>query len=226
MNSKVVKTEEVSKENICEALREYCNAKGVSQRVAATKIGVSDATINNVLTGKWNVISEEMWRKIWNAVGTGNKEPLFNTADHLAIKKLCSTARKNRLMIGLTGDTGMGKTRSLESIKRGRNTFYIVYKKTMNARQFLCTILKELGIVFEGNKYDMVNRIAEELNVLTSPLLIIDEAGKLPHTVMQYLHDLRDYTINNCGIVLAGMPYFEENLKNMPGSKRKDVQSF
>jgi type II secretory pathway predicted ATPase ExeA len=129
-------------------------------------------------------------------------------------------------MIGLTGDTGMGKTRSLESIKRGRNTFYVVFKKTMNARQFLSAILKELGIVFEGNKYDMVNRFAEELNVLPSPLLIVDEAGKLPHTVMQYLHDLRDYTLNNCGIVLAGMPYFEENLRKNARKQKEGCAEF
>jgi plasmid maintenance system antidote protein VapI len=79
MNSKLTKTEEVSKETIFEALQEVCTTKGLSQRAAATRIGVSDATINNVLTGKWNVISEEMWRKIWSAVGTGSKEPLLKS---------------------------------------------------------------------------------------------------------------------------------------------------
>src|SRR5687768_856937 len=101
MNSKVNKTDEISKEIISEAVREYCQTKNLSQRELATKCKTSDATINNILKGKWEAISEKMWRNIWNVVGEGKTETLFNTTDHASIVLLCDASRKRQLMIGL-----------------------------------------------------------------------------------------------------------------------------
>lgn len=69
-----------------------------------------------------------------------------------------------------------------------------------------------MGISFEGSIHDMVNRIADEINTMSSPLIIIDESGKITHSMIMYLQVLRDKTIKNCGIVLGGMPYFKSTL--------------
>jgi DNA transposition AAA+ family ATPase len=213
MNSKINKNEEFSIEQISEAVKEYCQTKNMSQRELATKCGVSDATINSIINGKWESIKESMWKKIWNVVGKSDVEVIYNTRDHASIVQLCNASRNKRLMIGLIGDTGMGKTTSLKLLARKRNTYYVSYDKTMKAKQFFSSILQEMGISFEGSIYDMVNRIAEQLNDKTSnPLLIIDESGKITHNVMLYMHVLRDKTKKNCGIVLSGMPYFKNNL--------------
>lgn len=226
MITKLKNANEIPKETISNAVKEYCSSKGLSQNDLAVKSGVSGATINKVLNGKWDDISETMFRKLWNAVNDVRSSTLFSTNDYRAIKKACDQARKNCFMIGLTGDTGMGKTTALKILSRQKNTFYVAYDKTMKSRQFFAAILKEMGIAFEGNIHEMVNKISDELNVLDEPLLMIDEAGKITHNVMLYVHVLRDKTDTNCGIALAGMPYFETNLKKNSNKQKEGYAEF
>ena len=58
----------------------------------------------------------------------------------------------------------------------------------------------------------MIEKASEILNSKNTPLLIVDEAGKLSPALLLYLHDLRDNTIGHAGIVLAGVDYFKANL--------------
>ncbi len=159
-------------------------------------------------------------RKIWVKVSEG-EEMIILTKDFAAVHQACNKARKNHLMIGITCDTGTGKTTALEVYSRQKHVFYVVYDKTMKAKQVFIQLLREMGIAFEGGIHDMVNMAADEINTLSKPVIIIDEAGKLTHNMILYLHVLRDKTIKNCGIVLAGMPYFHANiLKN--ANKQKE----
>lgn len=226
MTTKLKKANEVSKETIREAVKEYCTTKGFSQKELYAKAGVSDGTISKILNGKFEGISDVMFKKLWNVVNNVRLSTLFSTNDYRAVKKACDQARKNCFMIGITGDTGMGKTTALKIISRNRNTFYVSYDKTMKSREFFAAILKELGISFMGNVHEMVNKIVDELSVLDAPLLMIDEAGKLTHNVMLYLHVVRDKTDSNCGIILAGMPYFETNLRKNSDKQKEGYAEF
>lgn len=217
---------EFSKEAIAEAVKEFCSTGAISQRKLARKTGISDATINKIVNHKWEGIKEETWRKLWNAVSVGNTVSIVNTRDYNAIMQACKIARSRKFMIGLLGDTGMGKTTSLKALSRQRNTYYVSYEKTMRAKQFFTAILKEMGIDFDGSIHDMVNKIADELNVQANPLLIIDESGKLTQNVLLYMHVLRDKTDINCGIVLAGMPYFKTNLQKLSNKQKEGMSEF
>jgi hypothetical protein len=44
--------------------------------------------------------------------------------------------------------------------------------------------------------------------------LIIDEAGKISVNQLQFIHELRDLTEKNLGIILSGPEYFHTNLKD------------
>lgn len=69
-------------------------------------------------------------------------------------------------------------------------------------------------------------RIADELNTISSPLVIVDEAGKITHTMILYLHVLRDKTLKNCGFVLGGMPYFKSNLVKFSNKGKEGFAEF
>ncbi len=213
-------------EQIRTAINDYCSVKGLSKNELATQAGVSGATLSKIENGKWDDIDEKLWRKIWNKVSDANTPGIFKTTDFSTCTKACEAAQKNRLMVGLIADTGMGKTTALTAFSLRKNVFYLVYDKTMAPKHFFAALLKEMGIAFEGTIHQMVNKIADELNTLSNPLVIIDEAGKISHTMILYLHVLRDKTLKNCGIVLAGMPYFKSNMAKFSNKGKEGYAEF
>ncbi len=153
-------------------------------------------------------------------------QQVFETNDFSSVVTLCNRARRDNLMVGITADTGMGKTTALETYSKRKNVYYVVYDKTMKPKNFFIALLKQMGFDFEGTIHQMVNRIADELNAQSNPLIIVDEAGKINHTMILYLHVLRDKTIKNCGIVLAGMPYFKSNLIKFSNKEKEGYAEF
>jgi len=217
----------VEKNEIKEAINIYKASKGLSQNKLANQIGVSSATLSQIENANWNDIKDEMWRKIKNKVCVADaNNQLFVTNDFTACTNACEIAQRNRFMVGITGDTGTGKTTALETYAKQKNVFYVAYDKTMKPKQFFTALLREMGVDFEGSINEMVNRIAEELNTISSPLVIVDEAGKITHTMILYLHVLRDKTIKNCGFVLGGMPYFKSNLIKFSNKGKEGFAEF
>lgn len=214
------------KENIRSAINQYCTAKGLSKNELATQAGVSAATLSNIENRKWEDINDKLWRKVWNKVSDTVTLNVVTTSDYKDCQQLCKSAQENHYMIGLIADTGMGKTTALTAYSYAKNVFYVTYEKSMAPKHFFIALLREMGIPFEGNINAMLNRIADELNSISSPLIIIDEAGKLTHTMVLYLHVLRDKTIKNCGIVLAGMPYFKINLQKFSNKQKEGYAEF
>jgi DNA transposition AAA+ family ATPase len=156
-----------------------------------------------------------------------NKFELYQTSDLQSVFHQCEFTKSNRFMTGLLADTGMGKTTSLKAyVSANKNTFMVTVDKTMNAKRLYLKILATLGIQFDGNIHDVMLKIAAELNRMDSPLLIVDEAGKMNHVMMLYMHDLREYTRENCGILLAGMPYFKKNLQKFADKQKEGCSEF
>lgn len=214
------------KGEIKKAVNQYCKDKGLSKCDFSVKSGISDATLCNLEAERWEKLSNAMLIRIWNFCNQNIVEDLYSTTDFVSTFKICDKARKYHFMIGLTADTGMGKTTAISAYSRRKNVFYVCYDKTMNPRQFFISLLRELAYPFDGNLNEMIARAADELNRMESPLLIIDEAGKLNQTMILYLHVLRDKIKGNCGVVLAGMPYFKDNMQRMASKEKEGYAEF
>lgn len=214
------------KAEIKKAVNDYCKEKGLSKASFAVKSDVSDATLCALEKENWNSLSKSMLLKLWNFVNQDKVEELYQSVDFVSTFNACEKARKYCFMVGVTADTGMGKTTALRTYARQKNVFYVSYDKTMNAGQFFIALLRELAIPFFGTLNEMMNRAAEELNRLESPLVIVDEAGKLTHSMILYLQVLRDKTSGNCGLVLAGMPYFKANMQKYATREKEGYAEF
>ncbi len=96
------------------------------------------------------------------------------------------------------------------------NVFYVTATASMTPKQFYIGIINELGLEgnYESHKlYDLINTICFYLKTTDEKnLLIIDEAGKFKPRFLEYLHELRDGTEENTGIVIAGPKYFEDHI--------------
>lgn len=211
-----------------ELLTDFLEKKQVSKVKLAKKIGISHAVLTYVSQEQWENVSDEMLLKIINALKVSHDDyKLIKTANFNTVINLCKDAAKRHYLYGLVGCTGAGKTTALKQYYASNpNVFYVECKNIMNRKHFFGAILKELGINFIGTVYDMVNRIEEEFKSIENPLLIIDEAGKLSHTLILDLHDLRNATMNNLGIILSGCEYFKENLEKGVQKDKQGVPEF
>lgn len=219
-------TKVAERTEIKNAVNSYCKAKAMSKEDLALQIGISGATLSDIANDKWDAINERMWQKVWNYVRPFNIPQLYKTADFQAAENLCLKAKANHYMAGLLADTGMGKTTALKSIARQENVFYIYYDTNMRPNHFFYELGKLLGYEYEAKMYDMVNKVCDTLNTLDSPLILIDEAGKLTDPMLMAIHVLRDKTIHNCGIVLGGMPYFKHNLIKKANKQKIGISEF
>lgn len=204
----------------------YCAENGISRSAFGTICGVSDATLSFIENEKWNKISDEMAQKIKSFIDGRKAEDLYQSYDLIDICRACSTAREHHFMIGILADTGIGKTTSLRFYSRQKNVFYVSFYKSMTAPQFFEELLREMAISYAGNLHNMINRVVEELNKKENPLVIIDEASIINRNMMLYLRELRDKTVSNCGIILAGMPYFKEKLVKYADGHKEGCAEF
>lgn len=144
------------------------------------------------------------------------------------INENCYDAIEYKRMIAFIGDSGFGKTKSLEYfMNKNRNVYYVVVEKSMTSRKFYIELLNILGFTntFGGSDLNnLIKSISFHLNQSKQPnLLIIDEAGKFSANQLLYLHEIRDNTKNNTGIILCGPPYFKKNMENWKLAEKQGI---
>ena len=204
------------KEMIRVRLGEYCEMKGSQKRAATSLGGVSPATVTQIVTGKWELINEKMWRSI--AAQIGVKQTRWNiveTRNYKALSDIFSDAQENALVLAVCGEAGTGK--SLTAAHYGAenpNVYVLACSEYWNRKTFLRELLRVMGKNPAGDTVgDMVDDVVMELKRRENPLIILDEADKLSDQVMfffiTFYNKLEDY----CGIVLMATDYLEKKVR-------------
>lgn len=204
------------KEMIRVRLGEYCEMKGSQKRAATSLVGVSPATVTQIVTGKWELINEKMWRSI--AAQIGVKQTRWNiveTRNYRALSDIFSDAQENALVLAVCGEAGTGK--SLTAAHYGAenpNVYVLACSEYWNRKTFLRELLRVMGKNPAGDTVgDMVDDVVMALKRRENPLIILDEADKLSDQVMfffiTFYNKLEDY----CGIVLMATDYLEKKVR-------------
>ena len=204
------------KEMIRVRLGEYCEMKGSQKRAATSLVGVSPATVTQIVTGKWELINEKMWRSI--AAQIGVKQTRWNiveTRNYKALSEIFADAQENALVLAVCGEAGTGK--SLTAAHYGAenpNVYVLACSEYWNRKTFLRELLRVMGKSPAGDTVgDMVDDVVMELKRRENPLIILDEADKLSDQVMfffiTFYNKLEDY----CGIVLMATDYLEKKVR-------------
>jgi DNA transposition AAA+ family ATPase len=190
-------------QRVTDALRNMSQAELARKMKAQIGYG-SDATVINIKQGNWDLISEEAVNKLRSFFKIDNWK-LRNTHNFNAINKLCDDARTNKRFMAIAGYTGAGKTTALRYYSQNNSeTYYVLATVLMTKRSFLEAIQRSMGLQAGNSLADLMASIVHKLNGSSMPLLIIDDASKLPHSVMRLLQVIYDETEYNAGIVLAG----------------------
>lgn len=198
--------ENIRKQNIVNALRDYCDRYDSQNKAANSLKNVSAATISQMLNNNWELIKDDMWRNV--AAQIGYKEEKWEAVETRGFKRLnkyLQDAQDNSLVMAITGDAGTGKTFTIKNyIANTRQAYLLCCNEYWNRKMFLSELLTSLGRDYTGFTVgEMMHEAVRTLKVQESPLLILDEADKLSDQVLYFFITLYNQLEDECGIVLC-----------------------
>lgn len=187
---------------------------------------ISEATLINVLKGKWESISDDMWRSLGKQVGYSNSASwnLAETLDFNTLLLFFSDAKDYSNVYGITGPAGSGKSTIAEYYARVKpNVYHITCADYFNRKMFLNKLLQAMGKENTGyNVAEMMDLVVETLMKQDTPLIILDEADKLNDQVLYFFITLYNMLKGRCGMVLMATDFLSKRIirgvkKNMKG---------
>lgn len=214
------------KKQIVERLKEYVAQKG-SQNKAATSMNVSSATLSKMLSGDWELISDDMWRNVAAQLGHDSRAwSLARTRASERMMFLLHNAKDDSLTVAVTGDAGCGKTESIRTFARSqRNVYHLCCSEYWNRRTFMAKLLQTMGVDYMGNSVsEMMDEIIDTLKRTEHPLVVLDEADKLSDAVLYFFISLYNQLEGSCGIVLCATSYLEKRIRRGIRLKKKGYE--
>lgn len=190
-----------------------------SQAKAVTGLkNISEATIIAIKKGKWETISEAMWRSLGKQLGyISKKVESWKFVETTHTHELCSIyedARLNSLVFGIVSSAGSGKTYPTEQyVAKTENVYHLNCAEYFNKKTFLSLLLKKMGKENTGySTNEMVEAIVDLANKTENPLIILDEADKLSDQVLYFFITLYNLLADKCGIILMATPQFQKRI--------------
>lgn len=197
-----------NKQRIADLVKEAC--KKTSQVRWANTNKFSGATINMVVNGKWDLISDKMWNKLASAVGFLVDEwHLAPTTNHKLISDMCDMARSKSMSLALSADAGIGKTATLSHYANThKNVFHIQCAEHWSKKVFIHNLYRALGKApGEMTIAELAEGVIEELRQHHRPLVILDEADKLRDPIVLFFIEMYNRLDGICGFLHVGAPY-------------------
>lgn len=214
------------KTKIVSQINAQTSKTGWSASKVANLAGVAKGTISAMVNNKWSSISDEMWEKVSKALDFNPKQ--WNIAQTKDFRRLTATfkkAQKNSLAIGVSYHPGSGKSAAGKTYANENDfAYYLNCAEHFTKRLFLLKLSKAMGMDVEGLRtLEIIERIIDELNAKSSPLVIFDEIDKLNDRTLMFFIEFYNRLEDKCGFVLMGAPYLKERVEK---GVRKDKMGF
>lgn len=205
----------INREEIVKKLAAYCEQKGGQNKAAQSIKGVSAATVSQMLNQNWEKISDEMWRKVQNAIGAKVKGwNVAETQTYQEVMVLLEAAQEESRVMCLTAPAGSGKTFASKMYEKGhRNVYRLMCDEFWSKNDFVEELLKAMGERYDGyTKRERLSLACGKLAKKEQPLLIFDEWDKLSDSVWQFFITLYNRLEDVCGIVMLSTDYVEKRM--------------
>lgn len=205
----------------------YCQQKG-SQRSAANSLdGVSAATISQILSSNWELISDDMWRTV--AAQTDYDPHQWNIAETQAYQRmtfLLQSAQQDALTLAVTGAAGSGKTEAIRNFSRlSPHVYHLCCSEYWNRRNFLEKLLRCMGRdITSTTVSDMMDDAIATLKRRRSPLIVLDEADKLSDSVLYFFITLYNNLEGHCGMILCATDFLNKRLTRSLRQRKKGFE--
>ena len=204
------------KESIREALRQYVSKYPSQNKAAASLDGTSAGTVSTILQGKWENVSDEMWKKIASQVGTATPGS-WQTVETTAAKEMAyamGDAQEWKNVTWVVGEAGCGKTTAAKLYEREhQGAYYVLCSEDMRRSDFIREVAKKIGLKTDGMTLrEMLDAIIGQLIQTENAVLLFDEADKLTERVFHYFIDLYNRLEDKCGMVFFSTSYIKRRM--------------
>lgn len=207
--------DKVAKKAVAERLGQYSAQKG-SNNKAAHVIGVNPAIVSNMLNGKWDSISEAMWRRVAAQIGYKRKEWItVETSVYKRAMQVLQDAQEESACFAVVAEAGSGKSLALKAYEeQNPETYVLSCSEYWNKKMFLSELLRTMGKASEGMTVgEMMEDVIRELKGKDFPLLVLDEADKLSDNVLYFFITLYNRLEDQCGIVLMATSFLQKRIE-------------
>ena len=213
--------EESEKRIIVENLKSYIQKYPSQNKAAGSLEGISAGTLSSMLNGNWSRISDAMWTKVAEQVKpTGSSSAtgwtIVETGAFQEISYAMQDAQEYMNVTWVVGEAGCGKTTTGRLYAEShKEAFYILCSEDMLKGEFVRTIARRLGIRSEGYTVrELWQEIIDSIIQMERPLIIFDEADKLPESVFQYFISMYNNLEDRCGVVFLSTDYIKRRISN------------
>ena len=220
------------KQLIADKLRAYVAKYASQNKAVASMKGTSAGTVSNILNGKWENISEDMWRKVSDQVkSVGDKDGGWQMVETQAFHDITLALRDAQDYKNVTwvvGEAGSGKTTTARIFgEENKEVFYILCSEDLHKGDFVREIATKMGIRTDGYTVrELWMTIQDELIQMDAPLLVFDEADKLIESVFQYFISLYNKIEDKCGVVFLSTDYIKTRISRGLRCKKRGYKEF
>ena len=220
------------KEQIASRLKTYVSKFGSQNKAVASMKGTSAGTVSNILNGKWENISEDMWRKVSDQTATlGSNDEGWQIVETNAFHEISlalKDAQDFKNVTWVVGEAGCGKTTTAKIYgEENREVFYILCSEDLHKGDFVREIARKMGIRTEGYTVrELWTTIQNELIQMEAPLLVFDEADKLIESVFQYFISLYNKIEDKCGVLFMSTDYIKTRISRGLRCKKRGYKEF
>lgn len=194
------------KQQVRAALLRYAATFAGKQQAAASLSGITSASIEQMMQGNYEMVTDQDWRNIARQVGfyQGGWVPA-DTSVFVLLRLLMDDAREFATHYAIAMAGGSGKTfAAMQYVSDYEGCCYLQADATYNMRSFMAALLGMLQINAQGTIPAMQQQLYTRLDTGNCRLLVIDNAHLLKERVLNLLLQIADMPGGKCGFVLLG----------------------
>lgn len=217
------------KNEIRDMLKTYCNRYPSQNKASASLHGVSAGTISSILNGKYDNISDEMFRNIYSQVSTPHQAAGLQIVETTALHEIISAmqdAQEWQDVTWVVGESGCGKTTAASVYQSNHAEVYtLLCSEDMKKGDFVRELAAVIGVNASGqNIRETLKAIIARIIQMDSPLLIFDEGDKLNDLVFHYFITIYNQLKDKAGIIFLSTSYIEKRMKSGLKNNKKGYQ--
>lgn len=202
-----------TKQHIAEELKELVTTI-TTQNKLAKRVGISPATLSQMINGNWDLIKDDMWRKVEANLGLDLQWQTAETRNMRHINNLLTTAQSMGIALGISYEAGVGKSHAYKAYARKyRNVIYVECKNYWSKRSYIKNLLSQSGLSDSGKTEELIETFFDYMKGLEKPLIIIDQADKLKDPSLDLFMDFYNELDGKCGFLLSGVPALKKRIE-------------